>query len=132
MKAFRALFVCVVCIVAFCCVNEAKAQFGPHGYYTYNETPFGGFTGYVGVSRNNRGLGVMKSYEVGNTTFEGYDVQIQFTNFYFSAPLKAGMRQRYPYIRHRQHNKIYGSSSTTRARDSANSRCWILKGGTHG
>lgn len=85
MKALRALFVCVVCIVTFCCVNEAKAQCGTHGYYTYNEAPFGGFTDYVGVSRNNRGLGVMGSYEVGNTTFEGYDVH---TNFYFSAPLK--------------------------------------------
>ena len=30
----------------------------------------------------------MGSHEVGNTTFEGYDVQIQFTNFYFSASLK--------------------------------------------
>ena len=97
MKALRVLFACVVVFAACCCVNEAKAQFktsgffvGPLGYYTYNETPFGGFTGYVGVSRNNRGLGVMGSYEVGNTTFEGYDVQIQFTNFYFSASLKLG------------------------------------------
>lgn len=32
----------------------------------------------------------MGSYEVGNTTFDGYDVQIQFTNFYFSASLKLG------------------------------------------
>ena len=94
MKALRAFFVCVVCMVTFCCVNEAKAQFktsgffaGTLGYYTYNETPFGGFTGYVGISRNNRGLGVTGSYEIGNTTFEGYDVQIQFTNFYFSASL---------------------------------------------
>ncbi|MXV76074.1 hypothetical protein F4Z99_17600 [Candidatus Poribacteria bacterium] len=97
MKALRVLFACVVLFAAFCCVNEARAQFktsgfflGTLGYYTFNETAFGGLTGYVGVSRNNRGLGVMGSYEVGNTTFEGYDVQIQFTNFYFSASLKLG------------------------------------------
>ena len=60
------------------------------GYYTLNELGFGGVAGYVGVLRNNRGLGVMGSYEVANTTFEGYDVEIEFTNFYLSASLKLG------------------------------------------
>lgn len=32
MKALRALFACVVCMVAFCCVNEAKAQFKTSGF----------------------------------------------------------------------------------------------------
>ena len=95
MKALRVFFVCVVCVAAFCFVGQLDAQFktsgffvGTLGYYTYNETPFGGLTGYVGVSRNNRGVGVMGSWEVGNTTFEGYDAQLQFTNFYFSASYK--------------------------------------------
>ena len=60
------------------------------GYYTLNELGFGGLTGYLGVTRGNRGVGVMGSYEGTNTTFEGYDVEFEFANFYLSASLKLG------------------------------------------
>ena len=114
MKALRVL---VVCVAAFCFVGSgteiANAEFKPSGfalgtlsYYTYNEVGFGGVTGYVGVSRNNRGLGVMGSYEVGNTTFEGYDAQLEFTNFYFSASRKIG---RYTFMVSQGFSTVKGS-----------------------
>ena len=114
MKALR---VFVICVAVFCCVEfgseSAKAEFKPGvfalgtlSYYTYNEVAFGGVTGYVGVSRNNRGLGVMGSYEVGNTTFEGYNAQLEFTNFYFSASRKIG---RYTFMVSQGFSTVKGS-----------------------
>ena len=114
MKALRAI--AVLCVV-FCCtgfgVEIANAEFKPSvfalgtlSYYTYNEVGFGGVTGYVGVSRNNRGLGVMGSYEVGNTTFEGYKAQLEYTNFYFSASRKIG---RYTFMVSQGFSTVKGS-----------------------
>ena len=59
-------------------------------YYTLNELGFGGLTGYLGVTRGNRGIGVMGSYEGTNTTFEGYDVEIELTSVFISLSLKLG------------------------------------------
>ena len=97
MNALRVFFVCVVCLAAVCFVNEADAQYkwdgfflGTLGVHTVDGTAFGGLTGFYGGSKNNTGLGLMGSYEVGGKTVYGYDLRLQIVNVYFSATYKLG------------------------------------------
>ena len=96
MKTLRVSLVCVVFVV-LCFVDRADAQYkwggfflGTLGVHTVNGTAFGGLTGFYGGSKNNTGLGLMGSYEVGGRTVYGYDMRLQIVNVYFSATYTLG------------------------------------------
>ena len=98
MKALRVFVVLVVFAAALSVVDEAEAQsyqwggffLGTLGVHTVEGTAFGGLTAYYGGSKNNKGLGIMGSYEVGSRTVYGYDMRLQIVNVYFSATYTLG------------------------------------------
>ena len=53
-------------------------------------TAFGGLTGFFGGSKNNSGLGILGSYEVGRKVVVGFDTKFQILNVYFSATYRLG------------------------------------------
>ena len=89
---------CVVLFAAVCFVNEAGAQgYKYDGFYlvtlgvhTSDGVAFNGLTGYAGGSKNNKGLGILGSYESGSRTVYGYPMRIQIANVYFTALYKLG------------------------------------------
>lgn len=113
MKALRVFFMCVVCFAAVCFAGRTHNQgmFGTGSFsatwvFTLPTARHLGLTGFYGGSKNNTGLGVMGSYEVGGKTVLGYKVRLQIVKvnplllskcYFYILPEKRKMSKETPW-----------------------------------
>ena len=96
MRSLRVSLACVVLVVC-CFVGAAEAQRGykwegfavaTMGFHTSLGTAFTGAHAQLGASRGKTGFGLMASYESGETSYYGIEIDYGILNAYLSGVYK--------------------------------------------